>query len=365
MDKFLSVIKSLLHPKLSTKKEKLTLLLQFLLILSLVYAVFEPGRANASVTEAFVRFDRHSTGAAITGTACEKTSTTGTETNVVIVFPLDWTISSTASNWTVSTSNLPIDPADNVTVATAWPSIATATSVTGASVVFPGGDLTTGIFYCFNFAGASSTIGSAGNDKTGQLKTQGGSPYVDSTNWATSVVSSNADQITVTASVSASMTFSLSGNSVNLGTISSGSTTAGTAITEHVSTNARNGWLSWVKSGTNGGSGNGALHSTLANANIVSPGSFDGTPETLSSTGGYILDVNTGSGSPTIAAEYDGSTADTGGHIDQSQFRQIADATAPANDNTVDLVVKARSAATTPAASDYTDTLTVVAAGSF
>ena len=271
---------------------------------------------------------------------------------------------STASNWTVTTTNLPVKPTTGG-AASAWPGIGTASSVSGNSVVFPGSNLATATFYCFNFAGASSTIGSAGNDKTGQLKTQGGSPYVDSVDWATSVVSSNLDQITVTASVSASMTFSLSGNSVALGTLASGSTTAGSAITQTLSTNARNGWVSWVKSGTNGGGGIGALHSTTANADITSPGSHDGTPETLSSTGGYVLDVNTGSGSPTIAAEYDGTTADMGGHISQSQFRQTAHATAPASANTVTLVVKARSSATTPAASDYTDTLTVVAAGSF
>src|SRR4029078_6756560 len=97
-------------------------------------------------------------------------------------------------------------------------------------------DLSTATFYCFNFAGASSTIGSAGNDKTGQLKTEGGAPYVDSVDWATSIVSSNADQITVSASVSATMTFSLSGNSVNLGTLSTSSLTSDAGITQHVST---------------------------------------------------------------------------------------------------------------------------------
>jgi len=365
MDKFLSLKKSLKLPKLSTKKEKLSLALEIILLVFLLYPVFEPSKAGASVTESFVRFDRHSTGAAISGTACLKTSTSGTESAVNIVFPVTWTVSSTPGNWTVSTSNLPVDPSDNVTTATAWPGINTATAVTATSVTFPSTDLSTGTLYCFNFAGASSTIGGAGNDQTGMIQTQGGSPFVDSVSWATSVVTSNADQITVSASVSATMTFSLSGNSVSLGTLSSSSTTAGSAITEHVSTNARNGWVSWIKSGTDGGSTNAALHSTLANANIVSPGTFDGTPETLSSTGGYVLDVNTGSGSPTVNAEYDGSGADDGGHLSYNLFRQTAYATAPANDNTVSLVVKARSAVTTPAAADYTDTLTVVAAGSF
>lgn len=354
--------------RITEKNSLISIVFYLALLLSLIYPFLKPQFAGAAVTVSFVRFDRHATGAAISGTACLETTTSGTESNPVIVFPTDWTISQTAGNWTVSTSNLPVRPSDGA-VATAWPNITTATAVSGASVTFglsgSGDLLNAGQFYCFNFAGASSTIGPAGNDKTGQLKTQGGSPYVDSVDWATSVVSSGADQITVTASVSASMTFSLSGNTAALGTLASGSTTASSAITETVSTNARNGWVSWVKSGTDGGGGIGALHSTTANADIDSPGSHDGTPETLSSTGGYVLDVNTGSGTPTIAAEYDGGTADTGGHLSFTQFRQIAHATVPANANTTTLVVKARSSATTPAASDYTDTLTVVAAGSF
>ncbi len=351
--------------RLKDKYSLLSVLIYIALFVSLIYPAFQPSKAHATVDTAFVRFDRLATGSAISGTACLETTTVGTETNVVLVLPSDWTISQTAGNWTVSTTTLPVKPTTGG-AATAWPGIGTATSVSGVSVVFPATDLSTSTFYCFNFAGASSTVGSAGDDKTGQLKTQGGSPYVDSIDWATSVVSSGADQISVTASVSASMTFSLSANAQALGTLSSGSTAAGSpTITQTVSTNARNGWVSWVKSGTNGGGGIGALHSTVANADIDSPGSHDGTPETLSSTGGYVLDVNTGSGSPTVAAEYDGSTADAGGHLSQAQFRQTAHTTAPASSNTVTLVVKARSSATTPAASDYTDTLTVVAAGSF
>ncbi len=360
-------MKYLLAPtsiRINDKNSLISLALYLAILISLVYPFLLPFKAGATVDTAFVRFNRHATGSAVSGTACLETTTVGTETNVTIVFPSDWTISSTASNWTVTTTNLPVKPTTGG-AASAWPGINTASSVNGTSVTFPGTDLSTSTFYCFNFAGASSTIGPAGNDKTGQLKTEGGAPYVDSVDWATSVVSSGADQISVTASVSASMTFSLDANSAALGNISSGTTTAASAITETVSTNARNGWVSWVISGTNGGGGIGALHSTIANADIDSPGSHDGTPETLSSSGGYVLDVNTGSGSPTVAAEYDGGTADAGGHISQSQFRQIAHATTPANANTVSLVVKARSSVTTPAASDYTDTLTVVAAGSF
>lgn len=340
----------------------ISLILNLTLVLLTLYPFLYPREANAAVTEAFVRFDRHATGAAISGTACLK-STLTTQTNVVLVFPLDWTISSTASNWTTTTTNLPTDPVGGG-AATAWPGIgATAASVTGVNVQFAGSAFTAATFYCFNFAGASSTIGAAGNDKVGQLKTQGGSPYTDSVNWATSVVASGADQITVSASVSATMTFSLSGTTAALGTLSTSSVTSATAVTQTVSTNARNGWTSWIK-GTQGTTTIGALNSTAASANINAPAAYP-TVSDLSSVTGYVLDVNSGTGTPTVATAYDGSGDTNNGGATTTLFRQTATKTTPGSGDTIDLRVRAKIAATQAAATDYTDTLTVVAAGSF
>jgi len=343
-------------------KSLISVVLYITTFISLLSPFFTPQKANATVTESFVRFDRHSTGAAVSGTACLKTGTSGTETGVIIDFPANWTISGTASNWTVTTTNLPVDPADNTTTATAWPGIGTASTVTGISVKFPSTDLTTTVFYCFNFTGASSTIGAAANDKTGQLKTTGGSPYVDNSSWATSIVASNLDQITVSASVSATLTFSLGSNTAALSTLTTtGSPTNATAVTQSVITNAANGWESWIKST------NGALNSAGSGGSIASAGSFDGAPTDLSGvSSGYNLDVNTNAGTATINAEYNGTgNTNFGGFLD-TQFHQTAQHTAtPTTTDIVDLVIRAKAASTTPAASDYADTLTVVVAGNF
>ncbi len=347
---------------LKTPQALLSITLQLsILLLSVAYPLLSPQKANATVTEGFVRFDRLATGSAISGTACLK-STLTTQTNVVIVFPTGWTISSTAGNWTVSTTNLPTDPVGG-TAATAWPGIGTASSVVGLSVVFPGTALAAGTFYCFNFAGASSTVGSAGNDQSGQLKTQGGAPYTDSLNYATSVVASGAEQVTVTASVSATLSFSLSGNSIALGTLSSSTTTSGN-IVESVTTNARNGWTSWIK-GTSGTTTVGALHSTAANADISAPAAWP-TVSALSSTGGYVVDVDSTAGSPTINAGYNGTDTNSGG-ASTTLFREIATKTTPTSiaQDQVTINARARAASTQAAGSDYTDTLTVTAAGSF
>lgn len=349
----------------------ISILLYIVTFISLIYPVLLPKQAGASLTQAFVRIDRLGTGEGISGSACMETAGShGTETNVTIVFPSDWTISGTASNWVANNTNLPYDPTDQSTQATMWAGVTNteqASAVSGNAVTWTASDLSDGTFYCFNFTGSSSTVGAAGNDKIGYLQTQGGDPFVSNVSWAVSVVGSDNDQITVTASVSAQMTFTLSANTAALGTLASGSTTAASGITQTVVTNARNGWASWVMSNTDGGSDAGALESTIAGAQIDSPGSWDGSPETLTSAGGYVLDVDTGAGcdATCVADEYEGGDADSGGHLSYSIFRQTANDTTPTSGDVVSLVVKARSSSTTPAASDYTDTLTVVAAGSF
>lgn len=340
----------------------ISIILNISLLILILYPLITPKKADAAVTRAFVRFNRLATGAAISGTACQKTSTVGTETGVVIVFPLGWTISSTASNWTVTTTNLPVDPDDNSTASTAWPGIGTATSVNGLSVQFPSTDLSTGTLYCFNFTGASSTIGSAANDQTGQLKTNGGTPYVDTTNWAVSIVSSGGDQITVTASVSATMSFSLSSNAISLGTLSTSSVTSG-SVTMTVGTNAPDGFLSWVQgTNTTGGSG---LRSSVASSTITSAGSFDGAPTDLASNTGVVLDAVPGTNTPNINAEYDGNGTTSGGFFEGTVFHQMAYLTGAQSGTTVTISVRSKIASTQPAASDYTDTLVVVASGSF
>jgi len=120
--------------RLSSPKTILSIVLQTtIILLATVYPLlFNPQKANATTTEAFVMFDRISSGATVAGWACMK-STATTQTNVVLVFPAGWTISPTAGNWTVTTANLPSDPGGGTP--TAWPGISTASGVSGLSVM--------------------------------------------------------------------------------------------------------------------------------------------------------------------------------------------------------------------------------------
>ena len=346
---------------LKNPKTILSIVLQVsIILLATVYPLlFNPQKvlAGTTPTEAFVMFDRISSGATVAGWACMKSSNTS-QTSVVLVFPAGWTISQTAGNWTVTTSNLPSDPGGGTP--TAWPGINTATAVSGLSVTFPGTAFSNATYlYCFHFTGTGASTMTSGDNQTGQFKTQGGSPYTDLVNYAVSVVSSNGEQITVNASVSATMQFSLGANSINLGTLSTSSVASGNVVAT-ITTNARNGWLTWIQD-SQGSTTVGKLHSTAATADISAPAAYP-TNSDLTGTTGYVVGATVSVG--TVDSAYTG-TGNLGGSV-TSLLKQLAYSTvAETSANTVTIYAKAKIVSTQASATDYTDVLTVVAAGSF
>lgn len=167
----------------------------FILLLLLAFC-FNPVTTYASsFNQTYVRLNSLNANSALSGTICADPSSAGagTESKVLITFPSDFTINTTASNWTTSLTNLPVG-------ATAWPSIgATATSVSGKTVTFSSADLTSSTLYCFNFTGSLSTTGSSGADKSGTITTKNSSDTtIDSTNYAIGIVSSGSINITAT-----------------------------------------------------------------------------------------------------------------------------------------------------------------------
>lgn len=145
---------------------------------------------------------------------------------------------------------------------------------------------------------------------------------------------------------------------VNIGQLSPGSvTTAANKIWVSLSTNATNGGLIYIL-GTN----TGLLSSTASYT--ISAVSND-----LSSVGeGYGAQNSSAtqaSGGPMEAiSPYNGSSNNVG--ILDTAKRTIYDSTgAPVVNGRVSFVLKAKASNTTPSASDYADTLTVLATGSF
>jgi hypothetical protein len=196
----------------------------------------------------------------------------------------------------------------------------------------------------------------------------------DSTTTAIRTISN--DQIVVSATVPPTFNFALSGNTDSFtGNLSTTAVTSTSGKTVTITTNAASGWIAWVKNlnGSSGAATKGALKSVSAsnytipitNANalgsashILSTGSED------YGLGVLIITDAAGGGTVLLDAAYDGTSAKAG-VLDPNGYRAIASANGTANGDIITLIERATVAGNTPAASDYSDTLTVIAAGNF
>jgi hypothetical protein len=311
----------------------------------------------ASLSQVFVRFDRMQVSTATTGTVCAKPSVTATEAHVVVSFPTGYTLGA-AGTFTVSTTNLAWP-----TGGTAWPSIATATAVASQDVTFPSGDLTAGTLYCFNWintAAVTVTSGASSTNIGNVATTDSGNATIESAQYATASITN--DQIVVTATIPPAFSFALSGNTDSLGNLSSAAVTPSpTPRTATVGTNAKNGWMVWAKDSTTG------LYSASASYTLAS--TTPGTHSTLATnTPGYNTGVTathaSGTGTVSVDSIFDGTTQYQGGGLDTS-LRKLASSTGTASSDVLTLTNNASINNATPAANDYTDTITVVGAGLF
>lgn len=325
-----------------------------------------PSTHAANFQQIYVRPDRLKASTATTGLICAKPQTTSAANHdVQIAFPTGFTVSTSAGNWTVTTTNLPSGTS-------AWPGIAAATpTIASQTVTFTYASdqtLTAGTIYCFNWSSSTAlTTSTAGNDKTGTITTRTSTPTtIDTASYALSIISD--DQIVVTATVPATFTFSLSGNTDTFTGNLSTTTTSTSGRTVTLATNAASGWITWVKSA------NAALNSASTGASIPTAGSIDDAPTDLASSTGYVLDVNittdSGTGTGTVSqaagygAEYDGTNSTSGGTL-STTFQPIAASSGTTDGDVLTLIERAKISAVQAAATDYTDTLTVVAAGRF
>lgn len=311
----------------------------------------------ASLTQATVRFDRMKISTATTGTVCAKPASTATEDNVVVAFPTGYTLG-TAGNFTVDTTNTAWP-----TGGTAWPGISTATDVTSQNVTFDSSDLTPGTLYCFNWTNSAAVTvkSSATASNLGSITTRdSGDTPIDTESYATASITD--DQIVVTATVPSVFSFALSGNTDALGTLSTSAvTTSPTPRTATINTNAKNGWMVWAKDLNTG------LTSASASSTIAS--TTPGTNSTLSNgVNGYNTGITQtqvgGSGTVTVAAPFVGTGAGQGGGLDTS-LRTLASSTGTADTAVLTIKNNVAIAPTQAAATDYTDTITVIGAGLF
>lgn len=338
--------------------------------------------AAAQLNSTVVRLANMQTATTTVGSVCVIAHSASATQYVQVTFPAGFTVSTTLANWT-TTNSAPSSPgsgsnywpvaAGGATVG--WPSALTATNVTGQTVTwsYTSTTLSQTVYTCFDWTTAAAlTNGAAVASTTGVVDLENSTPtVVDTGNYAVSVLTAvNNNQIVVSATVPPIFEFSLSGNTDAFGNLSISSVTDTTGVTATVTTNAKGGWFMWVSSA------NQKLVSASSGGQINSVGwNGDGpttlTPGTASQYGLAVTSVTgltllCSAANLSVSPEYNtGVTTNEGGAM-EANFAEIGQCTgAPSNGDGLKLVEVAGITPVTPAATDYTDTLTVTGAGAF
>ena len=319
-------------------------------------AVWQKARA-ADFSEAYMRLSRMkaATAADVLVVFTVPAGNVATEAKVTVDFAAGTTVGGTPA---VSTTGLPAG-------VTALPGTLSASSALQVVTITGVTNLTAAATYGF-FLTSTVTNGVAGQYVNTVSTLTAGDAAIDSRQVTTRVIAN--DQIVITAVVPPTFSIALAANTdaftADLDT-SSVVSSSGVAIT--LATNASNGWLMWIKA-TNAG-----LLSTAASHTVSSTGDeTDATPATVSAgTEQFVLDANLttdsptgGTGTVTVAGEYNGATTSQGGTVTTS-YNQTASADGPTDNDVITLVARSAISGLTPAATDYAETVTVTGAGRF
>jgi hypothetical protein len=290
------------------------------------------------------------------------TSASNTGTTLTVQFPSYTGTSAGIVNTTQTVSNS-YNGTNCTTITTATNNLPGAPAATGTAttVTFTGiTAMTANTSYCEVLSSTSAVTNPTAAGVSTAIITAG----VDAASTVAIDIITN-DQVVVTATVPPSFTMALSGNSdpftANLATGTVGTTTG---ITATFNTNAKNGWYLFATDANTG------IRSTTQSYTIASK--TPGTNATLTAgTEGYLTGlpaggITQGSGSGTTSAitAFASSGLGNGSGL-STTTQQIAGSTGTANGAIVTMKEFAAISAITPAATDYSDTITLVGAGSF
>ena len=352
--------------KTNSKRGKTLRLVAGLSVLVLVLAnVIGAQKASAAfLAKAEVMFTNMNSGGASSLIVLFRTSASNTGTNGSLVFS-GWTgaggTGTVATSQTVSNTFNSVNCTAITGAASNLPGSPTAagTAGTGTIAVTDATALTANTTYCYVLSSAITANPTATGQGTVAL-TAGS----DSASTVAFNIISN-DQVVVSATVPPTYTLALSGNTDSFtGNLASGSIVGTTGVTATVNTNAQSGWFLW------GSDSNTGLRSTLQSYTVASK--TPGTNGSLSAgTEGYLTGLpaagitqGTGAGTTSATTAYASSGSGNGSGLDGTP-RQIASSTGTASGAIVTIKEYAAISAITPAATDYSDTITLVGAGAF
>ncbi len=345
-------------------------------VLGLLLTISMPMFANASsLGQAGVRLGRLGNGASTNNDALVtfKLNTTPTSVaDVVLTFPSGFTL--TAGTITPTTTGFPATPSGiTVTPGTLSATVVSAGAGLGGTITVSGltsASLTSTNLYGFDIPTGSITNPSTAGQYSITVSSDTSTPTViDSTLVPVYIygTSANQDQVTVTASVSPNFNFALSSNSDTIPAVDPTTIQTSAGVNMTVGTNSPLGYTAYVKSA------NGALVSATSPSTPISTGVFsNSTPNTLTAgTTNYTFVPSTGTacsictGSLSYNGGYTITNGNQGGAFNGTNFAAFVSRNGYTNADVVTLKERVTVANTVAYANDYTDTLTVVAAGNF
>ena len=338
--------------------------LALVLAILLTVSALAPAMTSAgALTNTYVRLNRMKT---LTGTSFRLVFTTSStvqvEDSVTIDFRAAWGGANVNVTQTVSSATCAAE-----TGATALPS-ATALAASGSGTVITitaVSDLAVSTAYCVDLTAAAAVTTPAAGEYQADVKTKQGATDRDTARLALRIV--GEDTITVTATVPPTFNFVLDANTTAFTTeLATGAKHFTTSRTITVNTNAKTGWVAWLRnSDTNG------LYSAGVNKNIAptTPGTAVDVDASLSAEQ-YVWGVSgitqaAGAGVTSIAAAYDSSGATNDGSGVDNSYRQIASSNGTSQNAVVTILSEATVSPITPASSDYSDIIQVIGAGNF
>lgn len=295
-----------------------------------------------------------------------KLNTTPTSVaNITVTFPVGFTVANGTP--TVGTTGFPSTPASITAPPGTLTAVSTAASRTIVVSGFTSASLNNTSLYGFTIpSGIVTNPAAVGQyEITVESQTSGNVP-IDLTYVETYITGANADQIVESASVAPNFNFSLSANTDTVPKVDSSTIQTSSGVTMTVGTNSPLGYTAYVKSA------NAALTSATNPTTPITTGTFDATPDALAAgTTNYGFVPSTGAACTTCTgaisynAEYaivDGTHA---GAFNSTNFASFVSRNGFTNADQIILKVRDTVANTVGYANDYTDTLTIVAAGNY
>lgn len=342
--------------KISNLRPRLVAISVSALVLQLVMPWAGLAQA-ASLSSTTLRLDRLAASSTTTARLIFTTSATNGTTvgKVAVTFPAGFTISATQAT---SVATCPGESGaaalPGTLAAVGAGQVITISGVTGAA---------NSTAYCVDLTTAAAITNNVtpGAYSVGVATQTSGAVGLDATTVTEFIIGN--DQVTISATVNPAFTFTLSGNSDAIPAFSSGTRSLSTGVTVTVATNASKGWIAWVRDANSG------LTSAASSNTIATSGIGTASHVVNASANDYVLSsiktTQTGA-SLTPDANYVSTGSDNkGGGLDNTKLRPVASETGPASGDVITLKMLASVAATTPAANDYTDTVTIIGAGQF